>query len=85
VSVYPHYKSHYINVLKAKDSAGLAKQLLRFTDTNFLYWAADDSWDVFSGFTFTLESGYPDAAIRTVLASIPGLDEFVGQLRPFID
>jgi len=83
--IYPHLKSGYINVDKAKDPAGLMRALLRLSDTNFLYWGADAGGDVFAGYTFTLESGFPDKAIDIVLYSLAPLDGFVGQLRPFID
>ena len=84
-AVYPHYKEGYINVDKAKNGVGLMRQLLNFNSHNFLYWGADDSGDIFAGYTFTLESGFPDEAIRVVLRSIAPLDQFVGQMRPFVD
>lgn len=83
--IYPHYKGGYVNLNKAKDGAGLARTLLHLSDTNFLYWGADSTDDVFAGYTFTLESGFPDKAIEVVLYSIAPLDRFVGQMRPFID
>ncbi len=82
--VYPHYRGGYINVRRAKDSAGLMRQLLWFSDQNFLYWGADDQGDVFSGYTITLESGFPPEAIIIVLRSIRNIDKFVGELRPFL-
>jgi opacity protein-like surface antigen len=83
--VYPHLKGGYINLNKAKDAAGLMRTLLHLSDTNFLYWGADSGDDVFAGYTFTLESGFPDKAIEVVLYSIAPLDGFVGQMRPFVD
>lgn len=83
--IYPHYKGGYINVGKARDSNGLMKQLLYFSDQNFLFWGADDVGDVFSGYTITLESGLPAEAIVVVLRSIRNADGFVGTMRPFID
>jgi len=47
--IYPHYKSAYLNVDKAKNSAALMRQLLRYSDKNFLFWGIDDSADVFAG------------------------------------
>jgi hypothetical protein len=85
VWVYPHYNGGYINTKKARDPSGLKDKLLYFTDRNFLFWGADESFDVFSGFLFTLESGFPKDAIVQVLRSIRNTDIFVGQLRPFID
>ena len=83
--IYPHYKGAYLNVDKAKDSAGLMRKLLFLSDRNFLYWGADATGDVFSGYTFTLESGFPDAAMIVVLRSIRNTDEYVGEMRPMID
>jgi hypothetical protein len=40
---------------------------------------------VFTGYTFTLESGFPDEAIKIVLSSIKNSDQFVGEMRPSID
>jgi len=83
--VYPHYKGGYINLLRAKSQSDLMMQLLYFSDQNFLFWGADDTRDVFSGYTFTLESGFPSDAIVIVLRSIRNTDKFVGQMRPMID
>src|ERR1700687_5562306 len=78
--VYPHYKNAYINVNKVKNSDGVMRKLLWFNDQNFLFWGADDDGDIFSGYTVTLESGFPDEAIVIVLRSIPNTDKFVGQM-----
>lgn len=83
--IYPHYKSGYINVDKVKNSAALMRQLLRLSDRAFLFWGADESGDIFTGYTFTLESGFPEEAIRIVLRSIVNSDKFIGELRPDID
>jgi hypothetical protein len=83
--IYPHYKNGYINVDNVKNSLGLMRQLLRLSDRAFLFWGADESGDIFTGYTFTLESGFPDEAIKIVLRSIVNSDKFVGELRPFID
>ena len=84
--IYPHYKNQYINLGRAKDPAGLMRTLLRLSDDNFLFWGADDTADdVFTGFTITLESGFPEDAITAVMRSIKNTDKFVGQLRPFYD
>ena len=83
--IYPHYKGSYINLFKSKDGAGLMRTLLHQSNTNFLYWGADSGDDIFAGYTFTLESGFPDKAIEVVLYSIAPLDKFVGQMRPFVD
>jgi opacity protein-like surface antigen len=83
--IYPHYKGGYVNLGRAKDGVGLMRALLRQSNTNFLYWGADTTDDIFAGYTFTLESGFPDKAIEIVLYSIAPLDGFVGQMRPFVD
>jgi hypothetical protein len=83
--IYPHYKNGYINVDNVKNSLGLMRQLLRLSDRAFLFWGADESGDVFTGYTFTLESGFPEEAINIVLRSIVNSDKFIGELRPVID
>jgi hypothetical protein len=83
--IYPHYNKGYINVDKAKDRAGLMRLLLRLSDRAFLFWGADEAGDIFTGYTFTLESGFPEEAINIVLRSIVNSDKFVGEMRPFID
>ncbi len=83
--IYPHYKGNYINLDKAKNGPGLMRKLLYLSDRNFLFWGADDTADIFSGYTFTLESGFPAEAIEIVLRSIRNSDGFVGELRPLID
>jgi len=83
--VYPHYKGGYINLLRAKAQSDLMMKLLYLSDQNFLFWGADDSRDVFAGYTFTLESGFPADAIVIVLRSIRNTDKFVGEMRPMID
>jgi len=83
--IFPHYKGAYINIDKARNSAQLLRKLAQLNDSTFLFWGADDSGDVFTGYTFTLESGFPDKAIEIVLSSIKNSDQFVGQLRTSID
>ncbi|MDQ1638491.1 MAG: hypothetical protein QOF62_1830 [Pyrinomonadaceae bacterium] len=83
--IYPHYKNGYINIDNVKNSAGMMRQLLRLSDRAFLFWGADESGDIFTGYTFTLESGFPDEAIKIVLRSIVNSDKFIGELRPNID
>ncbi len=83
--IFPHYKGEYVNVDKAKNGTGLMRKMLNLNDHNFLYWGADDSGDVFASYTFTLESGFPDKAMEVVLYSIQPLDQYVGEMRPFID
>ena len=83
--IFPHYSDAYVNVDKVRSSDGLLRQMVRFSDQNFLFWGADGSGDIFAGYNFTLESGFPEASIRVVLNSISKLDAFVGQMRPSID
>jgi hypothetical protein len=83
--IFPHYKGGYINIDKAKNTPQLLRKLVQLNDSTFLFWGADDSGDVFTGYTFTLESGFPDKAIEIVLSSIKNSDQFVGQLRQSID
>ena len=83
--IYPHYKGGYINIDKARNTTQLLRKLAQLNDSTFLFWGADDSGDVFTGYTFTLESGFPDEAIKIVLSSIKNSDQFVGEMRPSID
>jgi len=83
--IYPHYNKGYVNVDKVKDRAGLMRLLLRLSDRAFLFWGADEAGDIFTGYTFTLESGFPEEAIKIVLRSIANSDKFIGEMRPFID
>ncbi|MFN2597453.1 MAG: hypothetical protein ABR563_09750 [Pyrinomonadaceae bacterium] len=83
--VYPHYNGAYVNIDKARNGPGLMRKLLNMSDENFLFWGADDSGDVFSGYTVTLESGFPEEAIVIILRSIRNTDGFVGAMRPMID
>ncbi|HEY2962417.1 MAG TPA: hypothetical protein VGJ37_08395 [Pyrinomonadaceae bacterium] len=83
--IFPHYKGAYINIDKAKNTAQLLRKIAQLNDSTFLFWGVDDSGDVFTGYTFTLESGFPDKAIEIVLSSIKNSDQFVGEMRPSID
>ena len=83
--VFPHYKGAYINIDKARNPTQLLRKLAQLNDSTFLFWGADDSGDVFTGYTFTLESGFPDKAIEIVLSSIRNSDQFVGEMRPSLD
>jgi hypothetical protein len=83
--VFPHYKGNYINIDKARNPTQLLRKLAQLNDSTFLFWGADDTGDVFTGYTFTLESGFPDEAIKIVLTSIKNSDQFVGEMRPSID
>lgn len=83
--IYPYFNGTYVNVDKARNGPALLRQMLNLNDHNFLFWGADDTLDVFAGYTFTLESGFPEESLRTVLWSIEPLDQYVGQMRPNID
>lgn len=83
--IYPHYKNGYINIDKANNSAALMRLLLKLSDQAFLFWGVDEAGDIFTGYTFTLESGFPEESIKTVLSSIVNSDKFVGEMRPILD
>jgi len=83
--IYPHYKANYINLNRVSDANGLMRKLLYYSDQNYMFWGADEESDVFSGFTVTLESGFPPDAIVEILRSIHNTDKYVGELRRFID
>jgi len=83
--IFPHYKGGYINIDKARNTTQLLRKIAQLNDSTFLFWGADDTGDVFTGYTFTLESGFPDKALEIVLSSIKNSDQFVGEMRPSID
>jgi hypothetical protein len=83
--IYPRYRSGYINIDNVKNGPGLMRLLLRLSDRAFLFWGVDSSGDIFTGYTFTLESGFPEEAIKIVLRSIVNSDKFIGELKPMID
>ncbi len=83
--IFPHYKDAYVNVDKAASGPGLMRLMVSFSDKNFLFWGADGSGDIFAGYNFTLESGFPEASVNVVLSSIANVDTFIGQMRPAID
>ena len=85
IRVFPHYNGGYINIDKVRDYPGFMRTLLKLNGSNFLYWGADESGDIFTAYSFTLESGFPAEAITVVLRSISNQDQYVGKLRPFID
>ena len=85
IQVFPHYKGNYVNIDKVRNTVQLLRKLVQLNETNFLFWGADATGDVFTGYTFTLESGFPDEALKIVLSSIKGTDKYVGELRPSID
>jgi hypothetical protein len=78
--IYPHWNGAYINLTKFQSRGSFMESLLHDANGGFFHWAVDPSLDVFAGFTFTLESGFPDDAIREVILSIPLLDGTVGKL-----
>jgi hypothetical protein len=82
--VYPQYYGHHINLSRVHDPNGLMQQMLRFSYHNFFFWGLDDNRDAFAGYQFTLESGFPEEAVKEVIKSIPLIDESVGDLTPFI-
>lgn len=84
IRVYPEF-SDKINMKEVLDPNGLALRLLRFSAHNFLHWGVDDASDVFAAYSFTLESGFPEEAIKEVLRSIPLVDESVGEMVQFIE
>ena len=84
IRVYPEF-SDKINMKEVLDPNGLALELLHLSAHNFLHWGVDDVSDVFAAYSFTLESGFPEEAIKEVLRSIPLVDESVGEIVQFIE
>jgi len=84
IRVYPQYYEHHINLNHVHDPNGLMQQMLRMSYHNFFFWGLDDNKSAFAGYQFTLESGFPEAAVKEVIKSIPLIDGSVGDLTPFI-
>jgi hypothetical protein len=82
--VYPMW-SDYINIDEARDASGLTRWLLRDSYRSFFFWGVDDDSDVFAGYEFTLEDGFPEETIKVVIRSVPLIDGSVGEMRPFIE
>ena len=87
--VFPHWNGpgerDYIDLDDVRDAPGLMQEALKLSGQNFLFWGMDGSHDLFAGFTITLESGFPDAAVRIVLASVPLVDDSVGDLLRYAE
>lgn len=83
--VYPRWHGARINLNRVRDRHRLMEKLLRDADQSFLHWAVNPDQEVFAGFTFTLESGFPEDAIKVVIRSIPLLDRSVGELAPLTE
>jgi hypothetical protein len=83
--IFPRYKRGYVNIDKVKNAPGLMRLLLRLSDSAFLFWGIDPSGDIFTGYTVTLESGFPEESIKVVLRSIVNSDKFIGEMKSMID
>ena len=83
--IFPRYKRGYINIDNVKNPPGLMRLLLRLSDTAFLFWGVDPSGDIFTGYTITLESGFPEESIKIILRSIVNSDKFIGEMKLMID
>ena len=53
--IFPHYNGGYINIDKARNTTQLLRKIAQLNDSTFLFWGADDTGDIFTGYTFTLE------------------------------
>lgn len=83
--IYPQLSGQHINLDSLSQPDSVMQKVLRFSDRGFFFWAADENLDLFAGYTFTLESGFPDEAVKEVLRSIPLLDSSVGELVPYTE
>jgi len=87
--VFPHWNGtdgdDYIDLDDVRDPQGVMREALRLSSQNFMFWGMDGSHDLFAGFTITLESGFPDAAVRIVLESVPLVDDSVGDLLRYAE
>jgi hypothetical protein len=55
------------------------------SDDSFLFWGVDPSGDIFTSYTVTLESSFPEESIKIALKSIVNSDKFIGEMKPMID
>ncbi len=69
IRVYPQFYGRRIKVDEVRDPNRLALELLHLSAHNFLHWGVDDASHVFAAYAFTLESGFPEEAIKEVLRS----------------
>lgn len=83
--VYPRWHGARINLRRIRARGEFMRTLLRDADQSFFHWALDPDLNLFAGFTFTLESGFPADAIHVVVRSIPLLDRPLGELVPLIE
>ncbi len=82
--IFPRYKRGYINIDNVKNAPGLMRLLLRLSDSAFLFCGIDPSGDIFTGYTVTLESGFPEEPIKIVLRSIVNSDKFIGEMKSML-
>lgn len=82
--IFPRYKRGYINIDNVRYASELMRLMLRLSDSAFLFWGIDPSGDIFTGYTFTLESGFPEESIKIVLRSIVNSDKFIGEMKTMI-
>ncbi len=85
IRAYPQFYGDRINMDRVRDPNRLALELLHLSAHNFLHWGVDDASDVFAAYSFTLESGFPEDAVKEVLRSIPLVDGSVGEIVQFIE
>ena len=87
IRVFPHWNGpgpgDFIDLDNVRDAPGLMQRALQLSSENFMFWAVDGSHHMFAAYTITLESGFPDAAVRVVLESVPLVDDSVGDLLRF--
>jgi hypothetical protein len=84
--VFPAYRQYsYLNLAHVRDPDGVMQKLLQFCSHSFFFWGVNGPLDVFAGYTFTLESGFPEEAIKVVIRSIPLIDARIGELADYID
>lgn len=84
--VFPGYgEYYYLKLSNCRDPDGVMQKLLQFSYHTFFFWGVNDALDVFAGYTFTLESDFPEDAIKVVIRSIPLIDGSIGELADYIE
>lgn len=84
--VFPSYDGYsYLELAHVRDPGGVMQKLLQLCYRDFFFWGVNPGLSVFAGYTFTLESGFPEEAIKVVVRSIPRLDDRILELVGYIE
>jgi hypothetical protein len=84
--IFPAYDGYSnLNLAHVRNPDGVMQKMLQFSYRSFFFWGVNNPLDVFAEYTVTLESGFPEEAIKVVIRSIPLIDARIGELAADID